>query len=335
MSCFALDVKSNGRNAAMGGLDNPSGVDDMIGFGNPASIYFYEGKKKLIIQTSLHEQHSTDSSFYLEKPELFFKLQAIGKYVAVSADADTYMDVFTLTDDDKRNYTSFRRFDLDLNFAYGISNFVAIGAGIQVGSSLKKTDIIIDSEEDIKSFLTDGFLAQHTREINSEYADISLGMIFKKKGITFAVKSDKMLSYEAEKGNQISFDKALETLGCGLYFDQGRYTNRGRLRNWVLSAGLECCNLGTRDEILIKMGAEGLLQLSRNYGMSLRLGYFSSYNRLRDTIVPVGLYDTHYTAGIGLKIGILDIALSCAVPVEVTRGEDGAVKAGIDISFMF
>lgn len=308
---------------AMGGI-SPSGTGNSITFfQNPAGVYFYNQTQKFVLQTTFFDTHGSDDFIFFEQPEINIKGLFIGSRIALGLGADSYASDLNIISSELRNYTNFRRFDIALSAAYGYKNF-AIGGTVYGGSYSHKPNVEIEKDKAFSHLISKAFFAEHTRVVNSEFVDIRFGMMCKLDSMSISVKSDKTLSYTGSQ-KDLSFKDALDTTCFGIYFNRDRYRRRGRLNNWVFTAGVEGNNVFDKDSAQFCAGAEVGLQLSRDYTVSLRFGYNSMMKNMDDGSV---------TFGVGSRLGKIDIGLMCEMPMDYLKGNSKELRMGLGFSYL-
>ncbi len=318
---FSLSFDQDFRSSAMGGISVSGTGNEITFFSNPASIYFYNQKQEFVFQASVYDNHDDGTEYVLEKPELCFKGLFIGKAVSLGFGGDLYVSDMNIKDNQLRYYTGLRRFDIELSAAYGYKNF-AFGGSVYSGSYLHNPNVEVNKDKAFADLVSDALFAEHTRLSNSEFVNICFGVIYNFSRLSFSAKSDRILSYEGTQ-KELSFDEAMESVCLGLYYNRDRYGKRGRLNNWVFSAGVEGCNVFDSDNATLNAGAEIGFQLSRDYNINLRLGYESLIDDFDEGWKSIG---------VGARLEKINLGFVYKKPLK--NIEKDKYRIGFDLAFL-
>lgn len=265
-SLFAYSFDSDIRHESMSltGIADASSASSF--FRNPAGLYLYDKASELVIATGISEG-------------TYLKTEFTGGKVSFSLNINNFM---------KNENDLQRDFVFNANAAAGVGYF-GFGMGIVGGSSMEQVNI--------SGSLYENLFTKYTRMEESQFVSIRSGVVYRYGNFTFGFLADNILSYSGN-AQHLSLDKAFDYVSGGIYWAQDKYAKRGRLNEFVFSAGAEFRNMFNGKTRNIGVGGEAMLQLTNNYSASLRGGIS----------IPLNHNDkVEFTTGVGARLDRFDI----------------------------
>lgn len=281
------------RHKAMGGV-GIAVIDDSQSYPNPASVYFYSADKAFLLETSASDLISRNALPYV--PATFIKGSFTGERLAlnlcVSFEAqnpqpDGAVDIFQTT-----------TIDINLSAGYGP---IGVGFGISGGSIRQRLDVPMDTVPD---YFMQFFFSQFDRVVNSEFLQARAGFLFRNGQLSLGLLLDDILDKDGTK-TTLSWASLFEHAGLGAYWTRDEYSRRGKMNNLIYSFALEVNNLFRNSTRCLNTGAELAFRLVRDFSVSLRGGFSSTFRDFSSCT---------WTLGLGLNIDALRVCANFFLP---------------------
>ena len=293
------------RLTAMGGIGVGVSGTGMLSYVNPAAVFFDDNQYTFALSPSMADVVGLDRwpcnpSSSLEA--LFTaSLVTVGidiSYSAVNRRENSHVDVI-------------QDVKLDVNVSAGYGIFSA-GVGVTGGSKMQRIDVPMDAMTD---FVVQTLFAPFDRVVNSEYIQLRAGMMVNLGQFYIGVLLDNLLQ-KTDSGMSFKWDTIFNGTGTGVYWSSPDYSARGRMNNFVFSAGAEVRNLFKSDERTFSAGAEVRFRFTRTSGFSVRGGYTSELRTPGSGTV---------TTGVGAEFPYFSVAFNADFPI----GGNPALRATV------
>lgn len=306
---FSLCAIPNSYSESMG-LASISMTDtDVLTFVNPAQTFFYDNSHAFEIGISgsdnLGKGLYSDPEFDLVGVFAARRI-AVGFSTAITTDQSSPL-----------HYSIQKDFNLDISAALGTDNF-AIGAGVTVGSSKIRSEIETLSKNKGFNLTKDAFFEEFRRLSDSQFVSIRAGLDYRYKNFSFGfVLNDIVTNSEANMKELLK--QWGKGMNAGISWQSDKFSDRGRVKPLVFSAGVEGISILSSDASL-NVGLDATLQLMRDYTVSVRTGFNTQFNDFSKASQVVS---------VGARINIVDCSVSVILPYEKT--DDLFVKANVTV----
>ena len=282
------------RLTAMGGIGVGVSGTEMLSYTNPAAVFFDDNPYTFALSTSFADvvgidpwpcnpESSLEALFTANLVTAGIDISYTSENRRENARVDVYQDV---------------KLDVCITAGYGI---ISAGVGVTGGSRMQRLDVPM---AELTDFPVQTLFAPFDRVVNSEYIQLRAGMMFNLGQFYVGVLLDNLLQ-KTDSGMSFKWDSIFNGTGTGLYWSSPEYSARGRMNNFVFSAGAEVRNIFKSDERALSAGAEVRFRFTRTSGVSVRAGYGSVLKSLGSGTV---------TAGIGGDFGHFSVALNADFP---------------------
>lgn len=278
------------RLTAMGGIGVGVSGTEMLSYTNPAAVFFDDNPYTFALSTSVADVVGIDP--WPCNPSS--SLEALFTANLVTAGIDITYNAVNRRENAHVDVIQDVKLDVNVSAGYGI---FSAGVGVTGGSQMQRLDVPMD---DLTDFPVQTLFAPFNRVVNSEYIQLRAGMMLRLGQFHMGVLLDNLLQ-KTDSGMSFKWDSIFNGTGTGLYWSSPEYSARGRMNNFLFSAGAEVRNIFKSEERRLSAGAEVRFRFTRTSGVSVRAGYTSLLNKLGSGTV---------TAGIGGDFGHFSVALN-------------------------
>ncbi|MBO6048714.1 MAG: hypothetical protein J6U27_02020 [Spirochaetales bacterium] len=283
------------RLSAMGGIGIAVRGADMQSYPNPASVFFDENRKTFSFHVDVEDTLG-------ERPIPYIPSSAMDiNFIADMLTLGIEIDCFAIPRIDNTNVNLFQEAILSFNFSAGYGAFSA-GIGVTGGSVQQRLDVKMDS---IWDFPVQAYLSPFDRVVNSEYIQVSAGLMAVAGNFSFGMLMSNILE-RTDSGTEFNFKTLFSHTGFGVYYSRSRYSSRGIMNNFIYSFGVDVDSAFT-DDRTINAGAELQFRLVRDSSISARAGYRASFSNFENGTI---------SAGIGVLIRMIEVALNADFPKD-------------------
>lgn len=283
------------RLTAMGGIGVGVSGTEMLSYTNPAAVFFDDNPYTFALSTSVADVVGIDP--WPCNPSS--SLEALFTANLVTAGIDITYNAVNRRENAHVDVIQDVKLDVNVSAGYGI---FSAGVGVTGGSQMQRLDVPMD---DLTDFPVQTLFAPFNRVVNSEYIQLRAGMMLRLGQFHMGVLLDNLLQ-KTDSGMSFKWDSIFNGTGTGLYWSSPEYSARGRMNNFLFSAGAEVRNIFKSEERRLSAGAEVRFRFTRTSGVSVRVGYTSLLNKLGSGTV---------TAGIGGDFGHFSVALNADFPI--------------------
>lgn len=283
------------RLTAMGGIGVGVSGTEMLSYTNPAAVFFDDNPYTFALSTSVADVVGIDP--WPCNPSS--SLEALFTANLVTAGIDITYNAVNRRENAHVDVIQDVKLDVNVSAGYGI---FSAGVGVTGGSQMQRLDVPMN---DLTDFPVQTLFAPFNRVVNSEYIQLRAGMMLRLGQFHMGVLLDNLLQ-KTDSGMSFKWDSIFNGTGTGLYWSSPEYSARGRMNNFLFSAGAEVRNIFKSEERRLSAGAEVRFRFTRTSGVSVRVGYTSLLNKLGSGTV---------TAGIGGDFGHFSVALNADFPI--------------------
>ena len=288
---FAYDP----RLTAMGGIGVGVSGTEMLSYVNPAAVFFDDNPYTFALSASMADVVGKDP--WPCNPST--SLEALFTANLVTAGIDISYNAVNRRENARVDVVQDVRLDVNVSAGYGI---FSAGVGVTGGSQMQRLDVPMDEMGDL---LVQTLFAPFDRVVNSEYIQLRAGMMVRLGQFHIGVLLDNLLQ-KTDSGMSFKWDSIFNGTGTGFYWSSPEYSARGRMNNFVFSAGAEVRNIFKASERTLSAGAEVRFRFTRTSGVSIRGGYTSILRTLGSGTV---------TAGAGAEFPHFSVALNADFPI--------------------
>lgn len=304
--CFSVFAVENQYASSMSLRSIAMTDTDEASFVNPAQAYFYDDTNSLRIGVSASDNWA--KGFYSE-PAFDFSAIFVARQISIGFSSD-----ITSIPVEKEQYSVYKDFSLDVNIATGYKFFGA-GLGVTLGSSRVRSELDIPKNRRFFELSKNTFFEQYRRVGGSEFASVKAGIQFDLREVSFGMVLNDLYTNE-DNGIEDAVSHWGRGLDFGVFWQEEKFAERGRLKPLVFSAGAEVNSLFS-NEGTYAIGAEATVQLASDYTLSIRTGFsapFKDVSQGRQVIT------------VGAKVRFVDAFLSIIFPYGIK--DEFTFKAG-------
>lgn len=285
----------NPRLSAMGRIGIAVSGTDMQSYDNPAAVFFDDNRTTFTFHADMEDSMGREVWPYL--PSSNIDVQFVADMITMDLSVEFYSNNFRT---DTKHVDLYQQATLNVNFAAGYKHFSG-GIGVTGGSTQQRLDVAI---EKIWDFPVQAFLSPFDRVVNSEFIQVSAGLMAKYGNLSIGMLMANILGKDG--ANTIfNMDTLFSQTGVGVYWSRSQYSSRGRLNNFIYSFGIDFDYLFT-DDRRINAGAEFQFRLIRDSSVFLRSGYTAKLTEMDKGTITVGM---------GATIRMFEIALNADFPI--------------------
>ena len=283
------------RLSAMGGIGIAVRGADMQSYHNPAAVFFDDNRMTFSFHVDVEDTLG-------ERPIPYVPSSAMDiNFMADMLTLGIEIDCFALPRTDNSNVNLFQETILSFNFSAGIGSFSA-GIGIRGGSVQQRLDVKMDSVWD---FPVQAYLSPFDRVVNSEYIQVSAGLMAVAGGFSMGILMSDILE-RTDSGTRFNFRTLFSHTGFGIYYSRSQYSSRGIMNNFIYSIGVDLDSAFTDDRVL-NAGVELQFRMVRDSSISARAGYSAPLSYFGNGTI---------TAGLGFMFRRIELALNADFPKD-------------------
>ena len=283
------------RLTAMGGIGVGVSGTEMLSYVNPAAVFFDDNPYTFALSTSVADVVGLDSwpCNPASSLEALFTANLVTagidvSYSAVNRRENAHVDVFQDV-----------KLDVCITAGYGI---ISAGVGVTGGSRMQRLDVPMS---ELTDFPVQTLFAPFDRVVNSEYIQLRAGVMLHLGQLFTGILLDDLLQ-KTDSGMSFRWDSIFNGTGTGVYWSSPEYSARGRMNNFIFSAGAEVRNLFKAEGRVFSAGAELRFRFTRTAGVSVRAGYTSLLRSPGKGTV---------TTGAGADFGHFSAAINADFPI--------------------
>lgn len=204
--------------------------------------------------------------------------------------------------------------ELDVTAAYGFKFFSA-GVGVTAGSTKVRKNLDIRHDRRLFDLIKNSFFEEFNRIKDSEYITVRAGVQFKFKQLSIGAVVNNLVD-----GSESNAPAWGERVNLGFFWQQDKFAERGQLKPFVLSAGVEFLKMAS-SKCELRAGFDATIQLVRDYTISVRAGLAA----------PIA----HFSKGnqiisVGAKLKMIDCSFSLIFPYE-KNNKDFYARANLTV----
>ena len=289
---FAVDP----RLEAMGGIGIGVAGSDMQSYRNPAAVFFDSNTFTFAVHGAFEDTIKGGYPWpYLPRQSL--DALFVAEMITMSLDVAYYADNYNITNG---HVDLYQAASLNVNFSIGYK-FISGGIGISGGSRQQRLDVHLESIVDLP---VQTVLAVYDRVVNSEYIQVSAGVMGKVGNLYIGLLMANILGKDGST-TTFNWDTLFSQTGIGAYWSRDEYSSRGKMNNFVYSAGIEFDYLFT-DNRSMNVGAEVKFRMVRDSSVMARVGYSAKLADMGQGTI---------TAGLGAAFRKIELALNGEFPL--------------------
>ncbi|MCF0261789.1 MAG: hypothetical protein HUK23_02630 [Sphaerochaetaceae bacterium] len=265
------------RLETMGGIGVAVTGRNVKSYPNPASLFFDDQDFSFVLRTQTAEILGYSSLPAL--PQLNFGGFFCADMVSFSLDVNFDCDNRRST----RHDDVYRTTSIGLDLCAGYGN-ISAGLGISGGSLQQRIDVPLESYFDL---VNQFFLTPYDRVVKSEYFQVNLGLMYKKNAFSFGLLLDNILD-KVGLDTTLTWESVFSETRFGFYYARDEYSKRGKMNNYVFSAGADINNVFSQENRSLNVGAEATFRFVRDFSMSVRSGYSAELNEIKNGVLTIG-----------------------------------------------
>ena len=288
---FAYDP----RLSAMGGIGVAVSGTEMQDYGNPAAVFFDENSNTFSLSGTLGDIMGLDNwpCYPSSSLEALFVANMITAGMNITYQSENRRENDHV--DLKQSVTQ------DVNFSAGY-NFISAGVGVTGGSQQQRLDVPMASFTD---FPVQSVFAPFDRVVNSEFIQLRAGVMMHFGQFFVGVLLDNLLHKDGSS-TTLKWSEVFDGTGVGAYWSSPEYSSRGRMNNFVGSAGAEVKNIFSKEERTFNTGGEIKFRMVRDSSFFFRTGYSALWDDFLSGTV---------TAGLGVNLRRVELSGNIDIPI--------------------
>lgn len=283
------------RLTAMGGIGVGVSGTGMLSYTNPAAVFFDDNPYTFALSTSVADVVGLDP--WPCNPTS--SLEALFTASLVTAGIDVTYNAVNRRENAHVDVIQDVKLDVNICAGYGM---ISAGVGVTGGSQMQRLDVPMD---DLTDFPVQTLFAPFDRVVNSEFIQLRAGVMLRLGQFHIGVLLDDLLK-KTDSGMTFQWDAIFQGTGTGVYWSSPEYSARGRMNNFLFSAGAEVTNIFNAEDRRFSAGAEVRFRFTRTAGVSIRAGYTSLLASFGSGTV---------TTGAGADFGPVSVGLNADFPI--------------------
>ena len=286
----------NPRLSAMGRIGIGVSGYDMQSYENPASVFFDDNRTTFSFHTDIEDTIGQEKWPYL--PSSTMDVQFVADMITMGLNISFLSENFR---EDSKHVDLYQKATLNVNFSAGYK-FISGGIGVTGGSTQQRLDVQMD---EILDFPLQAFLSPFDRVVNSEFIQVSAGLMAKFGNLSVGMLMANILGKDGAE-TIFNWDTLFSQTGVGAYWSRSQYSSRGRLNQFIYSVGVDFDYLFS-DERRMNSGAEIQFRMVRDSSIFLRGGYTAKLSDMGNGTI---------TMGFGADIRMIELAVNADFPIN-------------------